>query len=96
MKICTYKRHDTKEDIREEHKDMYDCLKRGLDLAAELDCILTFSTYNDRLGRWQIIGYFHPDMTFTGTFNERKRWTGDRGTWWEKTELKPYNPFGNG
>lgn len=95
MKICTYKIHDSNEEIREEHPDMFASLKRGIELAAETNSMVTFIVYNEGLGRWQIIGYFHPDGTQTDSFGERKRWTGSRRNYWEPCDLEPYDPFNN-
>ena len=96
MKICSYYIIDTKESLREEHADMFECLKRGLELAHELGGIVRFDIFNDLLGKWQILGYFHPDYTLTNSFGERQAWTGERGSYWRKTDLKPYDPFEKG
>lgn len=93
MTICIYKIHDSNEEIKEEHPDMFASLKRGIELAAETNSMVTFNVYNEGLGRWQIICYFHPDGTSTDSFGERRRWTGSRGSYWEPCDLEPYDPF---
>lgn len=95
MKICIFKIPDSNEEIKEEHLNMFSCLKRGIELAAEKNSMVTFYVYGGGLGRWQIIGFFHPDKTFTDSFGERKRWTGSRGNYWEPCDLEPYSPFNN-
>ena len=91
--ICIYRPHDTREDIRMEMPSTFEALKRGLEIAHERNCMVTYDVFNDGLGKWQTIGYFHPDYTFTDSFNDRYRWTGDRVDYWEKTDLEPFDPF---
>lgn len=81
------------ERFEEEFPDMFSALRRGLDLAAEHDSMVQHLIFNTGLGRWQNLGYFHPDETSTNVFGERQRWTGDRFYYWEKTDLEPYDPF---
>lgn len=81
-----YRRLDTKEEFKFTG-DAYHGLKYGLELANKNDCLVLHWMNNT------LIGTFHPDWTWTNSFNERKRWTGNQSDWWEKTDLEPYNPF---
>lgn len=65
---------------------MFEGQKEAVSLAKLFGCDVAHEVYNDKLNRWEYLGTYHTDGTFTDSFGGHYRFTDDPVRPWAKIE----------